>query len=427
MKHAYITVDCAAGDQGKGSIVDSLVREYRTKYVIRYCGGCQAGHRVVTDNQEHIFSQFGSGTFVGAQTILTHNVIFSPLILEKEAEQLQTKGIDNPLNLIHVVEGALIVTPYHRALNRLLEISRGQNKHGSCGMGVGATKEDSINRPDGAIRIGDILDTKLLKKKLIATKNYIYSILPNGLDTKNELVKKELSTFDYPIPVLVRRMQNVIKQIEIIKYEQFLEIINTEDTVWEGAQGILLDENFGFHPYTTYSDVSTNGYESLFDLNKVSVEKIGILRTFFTRHGVGPFPSELANQKEYNEYPGRNQDHNTTNQWQDNFRIGALDIPLLKYSLSVNPVDSLAITWCDILESKPYWPVILEYNKRIFCTGTLKGQEILAKLMMDKEKFYPYRSAYLYGKSIPEFTTWALNKPIKILSYGPSAKDKYFM
>src|SRR5690242_399336 len=142
MKRAIITVGLGFGDEGKGATVDYLTRAYDADLVVRYCGGSQAGHNVeLSDGRRHTFSQFGAGTLVRGRdrprTYLGPNVVIDPPAMLREARHLAELGVEEPLSLLTIHPRCLVTTVWHRTLNRLRELSRGEDRHGSCGQGVG--------------------------------------------------------------------------------------------------------------------------------------------------------------------------------------------------------------------------------------------------------------------------------------------------
>jgi adenylosuccinate synthase len=267
---SVITVGLGFGDEGKGTVVDALVRRYDAKLVIRYNGGAQCAHNVVTDDgRHHEFHQFGSGTLVpGCQTLLTKDVLVNPLVMFTEAKQLEHLGVPNALKRMFIDDRALVTTPFHRALNRLREYARGEGCHGSCGMGIGETMADAIRRPHGALRIGDLLDQKIMREKLNRTRNEMVALAKQlNLDGRYEdpLVERELSTFDVPLEEIVEKYNRFSSNVYILDRSQVSDLL--DETAWaifEGAQGVLLDENHGFHPHTTWSTTtSTNAHTFL--------------------------------------------------------------------------------------------------------------------------------------------------------------------
>ncbi|MCK6548017.1 adenylosuccinate synthetase, partial [Myxococcota bacterium] len=154
---AHVVVDLGFGDAGKGLVVDHLVRRTGAPLVVRYNGGAQAGHNVVTpDGRHHTFAQLGAGTFAGAKTWLSRHVIVHPTALVAEARALEEKGVSGPLATVEVSDRARVVTPFHQALNRLRELARGDARHGSCGAGIGECVADALRHPDDVVTAADL-------------------------------------------------------------------------------------------------------------------------------------------------------------------------------------------------------------------------------------------------------------------------------
>jgi adenylosuccinate synthase len=366
---SIITVGLGFGDEGKGTVVDALVRKHGAKLVIRYNGGAQAAHNVITDDgRHHCFHQFGSGSLVpGCRTLLTKDMLVNPLVMVTEAVALEHLGVPNALRSMFIDERALITTPYHRAMNRLREYSRKSGCHGSCGMGIGETMADAIRRPDGALRAGDLLDAKLLAKKLNRTRNEMVAQskqLPlDRADYEHPLVERELSTFDVPLDEIVKRYTDFTGLAYILDKIQIGELLNeTVTAVFEGAQGVLLDENHGFHPYTTWATTtSTNAHAFLHEFGQENGfdTEIGIIRAYHTRHGPGPFPTY---SKVLTDLVLPSGEHNGLNDWQKDFRCGWLDLAFLDYALRLNgTVQGLAVTNVDHLSFFPTWSVNTGY------------------------------------------------------------------
>ncbi|MEI6292003.1 MAG: adenylosuccinate synthetase, partial [Chloroflexota bacterium] len=155
---AFIIVDLGFGDSGKGLLTDFLARQYQAGVVVRYNGGAQAGHNVVLpDGRHHTFSQFGSGSFIpGVRTYLSRRVVIHPGALLVEGTILQEKGLPDVFSRLRMSEEALIITPFHQAANRIKEIVRGADRHGSCGVGVGEAVEDASAHPGDSVQAGDL-------------------------------------------------------------------------------------------------------------------------------------------------------------------------------------------------------------------------------------------------------------------------------
>lgn len=167
MNKAFIVGGLGFGDEGKGTIVDYLTREYNAKLIVRFNGGPQAAHHVVTpEGITHVFSQFGSGTFVpGVNTYISPRVVFDPLALIKESVALKEKGIQYPLRRLFVNKDCLIVTPFHKIISRMLETAR-KEKRGTCGKGVGEVRKDEKNLKENALYFKDLFNKSLLADKL---------------------------------------------------------------------------------------------------------------------------------------------------------------------------------------------------------------------------------------------------------------------
>ena len=177
MQQAILTVDLGFGDAGKGSIVDYLARRHDAHTVVRYNGGAQAGHRVVTPGaapQEHVFAQFGSGALAGAATHLSRFMLLDPLAMMVEAQHLSALGAPDPFAHTTIDAGALVITPFQRAANRLKELARGlrqaqssrAGRHGSCGMGIGETQADFLSFGERVLFAGDLTKPAVLREKL---------------------------------------------------------------------------------------------------------------------------------------------------------------------------------------------------------------------------------------------------------------------
>ena len=343
MRRAALTVGLGFGDEGKGATVDFLVRHLEADLVVRYCGGPQCGHNVqLPDGRHHTFSQFGSGTFAGAATYLGPHVIVDPVGLHYEAAHLRDRMSIEPYRGLYVDEKCLVTTAYHKALNRLKEISRCDNRHGSCGLGVGETRAYALQHGPEALRAGDLNKTAEMMFKLTAIQKHCkQSIeeleLPKGVDP---LINLSIDMLHESPENLAAHLREMSKPMQITVGP----VGCNRAVVFEGAQGVLLDEWYGFHPYTTYSTVTLHHATELmhsFPVDEVTV--IGVTRAYATRHGAGPFPSYSAALTEQISDPG-----NPKNNWQGSLRCGWLDFELLRYAKSIlPPLDALAVNCLD--------------------------------------------------------------------------------
>lgn len=443
---AHVVVGLGFGDEGKGTMTDFLCREYEADLVIRYNGGAQAGHNVVTEEgRHHNFSQIGSGAFIpGVRTLLSQYMLCNPISLAHEASALSPKIGEHALKNHFIDYRAPIITPFHVASNRLKEWARGRSRHGSCGKGVGELAYDLVNHSDDVIRARDIHDHA-------KTSRILSSIQERK---REEIIRLGVELNKVP-DFLIELAQLLISQDEIGKiadaYKAFSSHFNiiTEKTVnkmvcnsrpvFEGAQGVLLDEWHGFHPYTTWSSIVPDNALKIINDSGFSgeIEVVGVTRSYATRHGNGPFVTE--NLMSSNIFSG---EHNTTNDWQGPLRVGGADGVMLRYALDCikgyfKGSISIAITHLDILNNVDDIPFcdsyiekhntldpvnrIVKYIKPNF-TKDLSYQESLAKMLFNSE---PIVDRYLCGpEDVTEHIEQVSNLPVKYLSFGPSSSQK---
>ena len=317
MTEHVAVVDLGYGDAGKGTVVDALCATAPRRAVLRFNGGAQAAHNVVTAaGRHHTFAQFGSGTFHGVPTHLTRFVVVDPLALAAEAAAL-----GNPYHLVTVDEHALLATPWHRAANQAREARRGAGRHGSCGMGVGETMEYALSHAD-APRVGDVLSPARLRTRLAAVADAYaerYGPLPVP-----------------PVEDVAAAFEDFGRAVSIVDGEYAGRLLREGPCVFEGAQGVLLDEWRGWHPYTTWSTTTFDNVAALCD----DFRRLGVVRTYTTRHGAGPLVTEAP--------LGLPERHNGTGEWQGAFRVGHFDAVAHAYAAEVaGGVDALAVTHLD--------------------------------------------------------------------------------
>lgn len=425
MNNAIITVDLGYGDSGKGTIVDALVRNYRAGLVVRYNGGAQAAHNVITpDGRHHCFRQLGSGMFVrDVKTLLSQYMLIDPLALSLEIAQLQQTGTDNLLfKNIFVDERAMVVTPYHKALNRVREKARGDGRHGSCGMGIGEAVQLSMERPDLTVRAGDLLDYDKLTDKLMGVYLHAFDTIKSlEVDISSKDYLDEARLLFMPVLSVAKVFGSIAKAINIVSADRVCELVSTNNSVFEGAQGVLIDQDCGFHPYTTWSKTtSENAYKILADAGVSAITEVGIIRAFPTRHGPGPFPTQ------HNDLLSLlPKEHNKFNEWQREFRAGWPDFVMLKYALMVNnSIDYFAVTHVDCLDNWDQWQICDEYDQDILSkkpTSLAEQAALTEALSKVTPKVEPMPKDYVLDAIDVETAI-----RIGILSSGPTADDKYF-
>ncbi len=363
---AFLVVDLGFGDAGKGLLTDYLVRRTGAGVVVRYNGGAQAGHNVVApDGRHHTFAQLGSGSFVeGVRTFLSRHVVIHPTALLLEAAALEAKGVRDPLSRLRISERALVITPFHQAAGRLRELARGDARHGSCGVGVGEAVGDALERPDEAVAAGDLRDPSRLRPRLRwlrERKRYEIETFA-GPALAGEAAARELSVFASD-GLLDRWLAEAgrLATLGLITGDSTLAgwLAETGAAVFEGAQGVLLDEWAGFHPYTTWSRCTLENAVGLLAeaAPDAEVRRIGVLRTHAVRHGPGPLPTETA------ELRSAVREHNGFGEWQGAVRYGWLDAVLARYALdAVGPLDALALTHLDAPSRSRAWRTCAGYR-----------------------------------------------------------------
>lgn len=377
---AYIVVDLGFGDAGKGLLTDFLARQFDAGLVVRYNGGAQAGHNVITpDGRHHTFSQFGSGTFLShVRTYLSRHVVIHPTALLLEGHALEAKGVWDPFSRLRISEQALIITPFHQAVNRIREMARGEDRHGSCGVGVGEAVEDASSDPDNSIVAGELRDPARLKQKLQSIRDQKREIaltilkgaFPGNIPPQEYEIFEREDVIDTWISLTAR-----IPKLDLIASDSILErwLEETANVIFEGAQGVLLDADIGFHPCTTWSHcTASNALEIINEMAPGStVFQIGVMRSYMVRHGPGPLPTETG------DFTSAISEHNHFNEWQGGVRYGWFDAVLARYALAATgEIDSLAITHLDILTRMKTWKYCTGYQE----FGSSYGQSDLPTL-----------------------------------------------
>lgn len=433
MQQAILTVDLGFGDAGKGSIVDFLTHEHTAHTVVRYNGGAQAGHRVVTPaGAEHVFAQFGSGTLAGAATHLSRFMLVEPLAMLAEAAHLRTLGVD-ALARTTIDARARVITPFQRAANRLRELARGAARHGSCGMGIGETVADALAHGARTLNVGDLRRPDVLREKLTFVRALnrtkvaaLRPALPNSEQVADEI---SLLFDDDWLDWLMAEYANFVAQAQIAEGDFLAARLRRPGVViFEGAQGVLLDEAYGFHPHTTWSDTTLRNADRLLAEAGYAgaVQRIGITRAYATRHGAGPFVSEDAALT--HALPDA---ANGNGFWQQGFRVGWLDLVMLRYACEVvGALDFLAVTCLDRLAGLPEVQVCDQY----VCGGQIidriappaspgdltQQAAITAQLQQARPRLAPLDDSAALIARIEEH----LKLPVGLLSTGPSACDK---
>lgn len=428
---AEIVIGLGFGDEGKGTTIDWLARHHDARTVVRFNGGAQAGHNVVDLNgRHHTFSTFGAGTFAGARTLISRFALVNPIAALSEARVLAQKGIYPVLSWLMVEDEALVTTPFHVAMNRLRELVRAtkKNRHGSCGMGIGETVQDSLlHRENAVIRAGDLLNAVKLRAKLGRAQEIKQSQMRAVLDESPEVTARmrvEIDVLTDPsmVETTMEYYARFTDQAEIVGRERLTSLLQEPGTVlFEGAQGVLLDQDFGFHPHTTWSTCTFANADALILESGVDVDvhHLGIVRALQTRHGAGPFPTEDPAMLEH-----LRRDHNATGEWQGAFRAGALDLVATRYAITVaGRVDGLVVTWADAVRDGGH--VCMTYDgPRGPIHAIPVPQSLDEQAQTTQDLFHSKPWCRHIPTSFPETVAEMLNVPLALTSYGPTSNDK---
>ena len=405
------------GDEGKGKIVDVLTPQY--DIIARFQGGPNAGHTLEFGGIKHVLHTIPSGIFRdNVVNVIGNGVVIDPVILLKEIKQLEELNVDVQSKLL-ISKKAHLILPTHKLLDQASEISKGKHKIGSTLKGIGPTYMDKTGR--NGLRIGDIKSPNF-HGKYQKLKEKHFNLLKNTKLLKDlESIENEfLESIDY------------LKKFEHIDSEHYLNNAskNGKNILAEGAQGSLLDIDFGTYPFVTSSNTITAGTCTGLGIAPNKIKKVvGIFKAYCTRVGSGPFPSELDNEvgeeirklgHEFGATTGRER------------RCGWIDLPALKYAIMINGVTELSMMKADVLDSFKeiyvcthyiqqgeqidYFPFELNENtKPVFKKVSGWNQDITK---CKKEKDFPKElSSYI------EYLEKELEVPISIVSVGPNRTE----
>ncbi len=449
-RQAIVVADLGFGDAGKGGLVDFLTRSHQAATVVRYNGGPQAGHNVVTpEGRKHTFSSFGSGMFIPrVETHLTAEVLVNPLNMITEGAALGTKGVADAFARTTVHRDALIITPYHRAAGRLRELMRDElvyDRHGSCGEGVGEARFMELEGIHANLRAGHLLDRYEVEAALGLQQATYQTEFNFCRRSENEEIQEELATVDCTAPADVADVYlKFAEMVRIVDDDYLAGRLQIGTTVFEGAQGVLLDEGWGFYPHVTWTDTTFDNALNLLSRHNYSEEisRVGVLRAYTVRHGPGPMVTEDPALTEALPDPA-----NVTNPWQQNFRVGAFDLPAHRYALAVTDgADYLAITCLDQLlrlgswrscvsyrvpnEVAAFFDVTEGYASRIRVAGQRGDLDYQSELTAALGTVNPCYQSWSGVESLADFgdyLAWIIQElrvPIRIASFGPTATEK---
>jgi adenylosuccinate synthase len=400
------------GDEGKGKVVDVLTPRYDV--VARFQGGPNAGHTLEFEGQKYVLRSIPSGIFQGDKVnIIGNGVVLDPALFKAEAEALEASG--HPLKeRLHISKKAHLIMPTHRALDAAYEAAKGDAKVGTTGKGIGPTYTDKISR--NGLRVGDILENfdevygkaKARHEEILKSMNFEYDI--------TEIEKEWLAGIEY------------LRQFPLVDSEHEINaLLKAEKSVLcEGAQGTMLDIDFGSYPFVTSSNTICAGACSGLGVAPNKIGNVyGIMKAYCTRVGSGPFPTELFDEvgdklctlgHEFGSVTGRKR------------RCGWIDLVALKYSIMINGVTHLIMMKSDVLDTFETIKACVAYRINGVETEnfpySIEGEiePIYAELpgwqcdmtkMTSEEEFPEEFNNYI------SFLEEELECPIKIVSVGP--------
>ncbi len=331
MKKCSIVIGSLWGDEGKGHMTDILC-SLQNSLNVRFNGGAQASHTVVTpDNKRHAFRHFGAGTFSGAKTYLSENFIVNTMAFSKERNELIKYFNITPFEFVN--PNCLVTTPWDIYINQAIEVTRGENRHGSCGFGINETVERSKNKKY-KITVMDLLYKEKLKEKLYLIKNdYVKIRLREEYNLEIEELSiefQDLLADEENISMFLFYANEFISNVQI----NGNNVINKFDNVvFEGAQGLILDQNnTDYFPHVTSSNTGIKNVMNIFlDINFNGLVNIYYMsRCYITKHGAGNLKNELK-IKPYSKIEDLTNVHN---EFQGSLRFGYLDFDLLVHEIN---------------------------------------------------------------------------------------------
>jgi adenylosuccinate synthase len=335
------------GDEGKGKIVDYFAPRY--DLIARFQGGPNAGHTLYVKDKKVVLHQIPSGIFhEGTVNLIGNGVVLDPVTLKRECETVASFGIDYRKNL-YIAQRTHLILPTHRALDKASEISKGQEKIGSTLKGIGPAYMDKTGR--NGLRVGDLLDktftTQYIKLRLKHQK------LLDNLNFQEELSEWEEEFFE---------ALDFMRQFKIVNGEYFIndKLSQGKTVLAEGAQGSMLDVDFGTFPYVTSSNTISAGVCTGLGVAPQRIrDVIGVSKAYCTRVGGGPFPTELEDATGEELRKIGNEFGATTGRPR---RCGWIDGVALKFACMINGVTKIVMTKADVLDAFPELKVCTEYS-----------------------------------------------------------------
>ena len=421
--NTYVIVGTQWGDEGKGKIIDVLAP--KADYIVRFQGGNNAGHTVVVNDEKFILHLLPSGIINSdGKCIIGSGVVVDIEVLLKEIEELEKRGRN--LDNLYIDERAHLIMPYHIEMDKAREEERGENKIGTTQRGIGPCYIDKIAR--NGIRIGDLLELDRFKDKLEW----------NIIDKNDMLVRYNKDTFE--LEELYEKYVELSKKINHRIIDAVTEVNNAVDegkvVLFEGAQAIMLDIDYGTYPYVTSSSPTAGGVAVGTGVSPKKINRIlGVMKAYTTRVGEGPFPTELLDEMgekmrtvggEYGSTTGRPR------------RCGWLDLVVGKYATMINGLTDIVLTKLDVLDGFEKIKIGIAYEidgKRYenYPSNLRKSKEVkiiykeLDGWMTDISKITKYEDLPENCKKYLKFIEEFLGCPISMVSVGPERTQNIYL
>lgn len=417
------------GDEGKGKIVDVLTPKY--DIIARFQGGPNAGHTIEFDNKKFVLHTIPSGIFNSNTTnVIGNGVIIDPFVIKKEISMLNDGGIEVSDNLL-ISKKAHLILPTHRLLDNVFEAAKGKQKIGSTLKGIGPTYTDKISR--NGLRIGNLDNNDFEKQYNKAKKRHLKTIVQFNPDYES-LTIDGLPFLEYEAAWM--EALNMLRNLKKINSEYFLNksLETGRSVLAEGAQGTMLDIDFGSYPFVTSSNTTTAGTCIGLGVAPAKIGNVfGIFKAYCTRVGSGPFPTELFDHdgqqmrdigREYGSTTGRPR------------RCGWLDLPALKYAIMLNGVTEMMMMKADVMNSFEQLKVATSYSYNGLQTDELPFDgvqtdvephyEVMEGWKSDVEEVTDYKQFPKPLRDYIGFIEKQLNVPIGIVSVGPDRSQTIF-
>ena len=415
---AFIVLGAQWGDEAKGKMTDYLAEE--AQVVVRYQGGNNAGHTVEVGDRQYKLHLIPSGILYDDKVnVIGNGVVVDPKALFEEIDYLENEGVKITPEKLIISDRAHLIMPYHKVLDKVKEKARGKNDIGTTGKGIGPCYTDKFERC--GIRVCDLIHEDIFEAKL-----------RENVETKNLYLTKVYGEEALDVEAILKEFNEYAKKIKPFVKDTSVEVYNSikagKDVLFEGAQGMLLDIDYGTYPYVTSSNTTAGGVSNGVGIGPNQITNaVGIAKAYTTRVGKGPFPTELLNETgdwirekghEYGVTTGRSR------------RCGWLDLVIVKSATRVSGLTSLAVTKIDTLagldkikvcvgykfngEIIDYFPASLEDLAK--CEPVYEEFDGWDESVADARSYDELpENAKKYLKRIEEFT----ETKISIVSVGP--------